>query len=255
MIQIESILKEIVARCYDNKYNDFEIKFYNYIDKEKHGAYMFEFKLILIFNLYRSSKNIIMVALHETAHAVQHQMTGKSDHDKEFYTILLRLLAEGIRLNLFTMQDFFRINDNTDPLKINQYFGIPRIKTLDRIPLNDQRFIFVKDYDKKYNLKEENYQYNVNLKVWEKETEKKFLDVELLKIKNLDFKVKVTNLWDINTHFMTTIKVKKDNNNNEKLKEYGYTEKNNYFVKHIAATKTRTEIIKLKLKGINAKIE
>lgn len=257
MKQIERALMQIVENTFGEKYTDFEIKWYNYIDHESHGMYVLEFKLILIYNLYRKPKEILLVVLHEVAHAIQHQGAKYTDHGHQFYKILLKLLIEGIKLNLFTIEDFKNVRDTGDAIKIHEMFGLP--KNVQKYPENhksDFYFIFIKDFDKEYNLEEDDYEYNEVLKVWEKETTNPKQEMLLLKEHEENYKYRICNLWDLNHQAVTTITVKDENVNGKSkaLEAEGYQLKNNDFIKHIAASKTRSELVKLKLKGIKGNI-
>lgn len=127
--EIYKTLSDIINNAYPkDKYSNYKLtKFYiELIPKEMktfHGKYIYSEKKIKIYNLSRNSNHITITTIHEAAHHIDYCIRHTSDHRREFYEIMKKLLVTAISMNIISKNDVLSIVDSMDKERLSRYFG------------------------------------------------------------------------------------------------------------------------------------
>lgn len=224
------ILKDIIDVAYPETENTNFKKFYiDIIPKEmksKHGEYNPKEKKIKIYNLSRPSEHIITTAIHEVSHHIDCYLRNSSDHSKEFYEIMYKLLVAAIGMGIINKDAISTEVDSKDKDRLVKYFGdidtweIQNVKYKNDI----KTFKVTNCFDIKDKLKARGYRYVATEQCWIKdiaidcaEEEKSFLK-SIIDMEN----VKIVSANEINIQVFYYICVLNSYEYKDYLKENGF---------------------------------
>ena len=200
MYQLKQMLNDIVDIAFANdtrirSYKAFYIEVLDKVYKSKHGDYNPSERKIRLMNPYREEDKLIITAIHELAHHINHMQSNSDIHGKGFYANYERLLHAALDMQLFDKNDYIKLlresKDAVDENKVKKmiqnyypkYNGYKDDKS---------KIIVFGGYDIKDNLKNRGFSYNKISKAWEKEVEEQEIGELKLYFEEISVKYKIT---------------------------------------------------------------
>ncbi len=195
MYQLKQMLNDLVDYVYkdDPRLKAYKAFYIEVVDKKyrRHGDYNPRTYRIRIMNLYRNENKLIITAVHELSHHINHMQGNKDIHGKGFYANYEKLLHGTLDMGLVKKEEWLaakrRRRDSQSENKVEKMI-------LSYNPQNSsykagfKKIIVYGAYDIKEELKEMGYTYNKIVRGWEKEIEendsdnmKKYLDTKGVK--------------------------------------------------------------------------
>ena len=244
--KFKNVLSDIIDNAYseadypNNKFKKFYLEIVNKEMKSIHGRYFPMDKKIQIFNLSRPTGHIVATSIHEVSHHIDHCIRDNSDHKKEFYTIMQKLLITAMGMSIITQEDILTANDSADKERLIRYFGdidtwdIPHFEYKEDV-LTIKVFNCFSIKDK---LKNRGYAYSAAEQCWVKDIDRNSEDDEKVFLSTIiDMKnVKIICGNEIDIEAVCYICVLNSYDHREFLKENGYLW-NGYSVKKNSWTK------------------
>lgn len=268
--KLYNVLIDIIRNTYnkiDYPNNKFEKFFLDIRAKEMktiHGRYFSKNKKIEVFNLSRPSEHIVTTAIHEVAHHIDYCLRNKSDHTKEFYEIMYKLLISALGMEIITIENILSESDNADKNRLIKYFGsIEEWEVLNIIYKKEKVVIKVNNcFNIKDDLRKNGYKFSGIEKIWTKELDQEELEEQkewLNKLIDMD-NVEISEGNKINIAAVYYVAVSNSYDYKDHLKELGYiwkgyNIKGNSWNKKIIANDKEEELSKIEnLSGVKIKI-
>ena len=178
MIYVKRILEDIVDYAYSGsdkleRYKKFYVEVTDKDLRSKHGDYDWSSRRIRLFNMGRDQDSLIMTAIHELAHHIDHMNRAHDEnfkaHDKYFYKEYATLAKAAVDMHVFSLEDFLNAKrDTSGGNKIRAMLQGYQPKETDykegllRITVNN-------GFSVKEELKAHGYRWNSSSRVWQKE--------------------------------------------------------------------------------------
>lgn len=177
MYQLKQMLNDIVDIAFANdtrikSYKAFYIEVLDKVYKSKHGDYNPSERKIRLMNPYREEDKLIITAIHELAHHINHMQKNPDIHGKGFYANYERLLHAALDMKLFDKNDYIRLlresKDAVDENKVKKMIQNYR-PVFNGYKDDKNKIIVFGGFDIKETLKNKGFSYNKISKAWEKE--------------------------------------------------------------------------------------
>lgn len=191
MYQLKQMLDDLVDYTFaeDSKLRSYHAFYIEVLDKNykgRHGDYNFHNRHIRLMNTYRNENKLIITAVHELAHHINHMQGNTDIHGKGFYANYEKLLHGTLDMGLVKKEEWLEAHrEKHDSQSENKVQRI--IESY--IPKNAEykagkiKITVYGAYDIKDELKTKGYTFNKIVKGWEIELEesdsdamKKYLD-------------------------------------------------------------------------------
>ncbi len=216
MYQLKVMLNDIVDRAFmdDPKLKSYKAFYIEVLSKDykgRHGDYNPNDRHIRLMNTYRDEKKLVVTAIHELAHHINHMQGNKDIHGDGFYSNYKKLLYTALDMNIFNKEEYISmVNEYRDSQ--SEYKVVKMIK--DYAPKDagykkDQmKIIIFGGYEIKETLKEKGFKYNKISKAWEKEISKDVKDTEekWAKEQHLNYKISGANQYIVKADNVKTTK-------------------------------------------------
>lgn len=179
MYQLKVMLNDIVDQAFtdDPKLKSYKAFYIEVLDKDykgRNGDYNPNTRHIRLMNTYRDEKKLVVTAIHELAHHINHIQGNTDVHGKGFYANYKKLLYSALDMKLFDKNEYISlVKENRDSQ--SEYKVIRMIQ--DYIPKdveykkNKFKIIIFGGYDIKETLKQRGYKFNKIGKAWELEVD------------------------------------------------------------------------------------
>lgn len=268
--QIYNLLKDIIRNTYseedypDNKFEKFFIDVRPKEMKTVHGRYYIKTKKIEIFNLSRPTEHVVTTAIHEVAHHIDCCLRNSSDHTKEFYEIMYKLLISALGMEIITIENILSESDSADKNRLIKYFGLIEEWEVPNIIYKKEKVVIKVNncFNIKDDLRKKGYKFSGIEKIWTKELDQEELEEEkewLNKLIDMD-NVEISEGNKINIAAVYYLVISNSYDHKDHLKELGYiwkgyNIKGNSWNKKILANDKEEELSKIEnLSGVKIKI-
>lgn len=213
-VKIKKTLEDIVDNTYIHYpeqqlelFKRFFIKLVSKQLKSKHGHYVENTHTIEIFNLERTTDNIIKTCIHELAHHVDFCLHGKTGHQQEFYDEYRKLLYSAFNMRLVNPYSF--TDDSADATKVKK---IVEEWTPNYVEYkNDRLLVSVPNaFMQKESLKENKYHWDGLQDLWIKEISAEEREQEENYLNRLECQYSIAEANNIEISAMVYIVVKEN---------------------------------------------
>ena len=205
MYQLKVMLNDIVDRAFMNdpklkSYKAFYIEVLNKDYKGRNGDYNPNTRHIRLMNTYRDEKKLVVTAIHELAHHINHMQGNTDIHGDGFYSNYKKLLYTALDMNLFDKDEYIAlVKKNRDSSSENKVVKMIRDYESKDVGYKKDiiKFTIFGGFDIRETLKSKGYKFNKIGKAWEKEVREidKTSEEEWLTSQNIKYKITDANQY------------------------------------------------------------